>query len=200
MTLPERRSPDAVPMLASNAERDAVTERLQLAFAEHRLNDSEFDERIRAALTARTTAELDMLTADLPAATAAEAPAEAGARSQVRPGRFAVAFKSSISRAGRWSVPARFYSLVYKGSGVLDLRAARLTAPVTTIVVVSYKSQAQVLVPPGVQVELGGTGVSLADDQTSAAASTGLAPRAPVVHVQGVTYRATIEVRTRPAT
>lgn len=201
MTLPERREQETTAMLASNAERDTVTERLQVAFAEHRLTDSEFDDRIRAALTARTAGELDALTADLPAVAGAEAglAPDAGTARQVSPGRFAIAFKSSISRAGRWTVPGRFYSLVYKGSGVLDLRAARLTEPVTTIVLISYKSRAQVLVPPGVRVELGGTGVSLADDGASAVAGTGLAPRAPVVHVQGVTYKGTIEVRTKPA-
>jgi hypothetical protein len=196
MTLPERRGADDSAMLASNAERDAITERLQVAFAEHRLSDGEFDERIRAALTARTAGELDTLTADLPAEAAA---AGTGATPHIQPGRFAVAFKSSISRAGRWSVPDRFYSLIYKGGGVLDLRAARLTAPVTTIMIVCYKSQAQVLVPPGVRVELGGTGVSLADEGTSTATGTGLAPRAPVVHVKGVTYKGTIDVRTTPA-
>jgi Domain of unknown function (DUF1707) len=197
MTLPEHHGGDDSAMLASNADRDMVTERLQAAFAEHRLTDSEFDERIRAALTARTAGELDTLTADLPAQSAA--PVAAVATPQVKPGRFAVAFKSSISRSGRWSVPDRFYSLVYKGGGVLDLRAARLTAPVTTIMIVCYKSNAQVLVPPGVRVELGGTGVSLADDGTSTATGTGLAPRAPVVHVKGVTYKGTIDVRTKPA-
>jgi DUF1707 SHOCT-like domain len=199
MTLPDHREHDAAAMLASNAERDAVTERLQVAFAEHRLTDGEFDGRIRAALTARTTADLAALTADLPATTATEAQADVGAQPQVTPGKFAVAFKSSIKRSGRWSVPGRLYSLVYKGSGVLDLRAARLTEPVTTILLVAYKSNAQVLVPPGVRVELGGTGVSLADDATSPATTSGLAPRAPVVHVKGVTYKGTIEVRTKPA-
>ena len=198
MALPERVGTDAAAMLASNTERDAATERLQVAFAEHRLTDSEFDQRVRAALTARTAGDLDKLTADLPAPDAG-AGAAAGAVAQVRPGRFAVAFKSSISRAGRWSVPDRFYSLVYKGSGVLDLRAAQLTAPVTTIMLVCYKSQAQVLVPPGVRIELGGTGVSLTDDGGGTATGTGLAPRAPVVHVKGVTYKGTIEVRTKPS-
>jgi hypothetical protein len=55
-------------MRASNAERDAAARRLQEAFAEHRLTDDEFDSRIKAALTARTTADLGTLTADLPAA------------------------------------------------------------------------------------------------------------------------------------
>lgn len=83
MTLPERAGTDAAAILAANTERDAVTERLQVAFAEHRLTDSEFDERIRAALTARTAGDLDKLTADLPAQ-AAGAGAATGAGPQVR--------------------------------------------------------------------------------------------------------------------
>ena len=52
---------------ASDQERDAVVQRVQDAFAEGRLDDTEFDERTRAALTARTQADLDALLADLPA-------------------------------------------------------------------------------------------------------------------------------------
>ncbi len=37
---------------ASDRERDAVVQRVQDAFAEGRLDDAEFDERTRAALTA----------------------------------------------------------------------------------------------------------------------------------------------------
>ena len=57
---------------ASDRERDAVVQRVQDAFAEGRLNDDEFDERRRAALTARTHADLDALLADLPAAPRAQ--------------------------------------------------------------------------------------------------------------------------------
>src|SRR5438128_9801668 len=80
---------------ASDRERDAVVQRVQDAFAEGRLNDDEFDERSRAALTARTHADLDALLADLPAATTATGPAPV----LPGPGRFAVALKSSVRRA-----------------------------------------------------------------------------------------------------
>src|SRR6516225_5644133 len=53
---------------ASDRERDAVLQRVQQAFADGRLDDAEFDERMRAALTARTHADLDVLLTDLPAA------------------------------------------------------------------------------------------------------------------------------------
>ena len=184
---PKRKAPALI--LASNVEREGTTRRLQEAFAEHRLTDDEFDQRIRRALTARTTAELDGLTADLPAA--APALVVTTARGS-KPGRFAVALKSSISRAGRWTVPPRFFSVVYKGSGLLDLRAAELSSAFTTITAVSYKSRTEIVLPPGIRVELGGTGVSAAGEPQSAA----LAPDAPVVRVRGVAYKGSIEVRT----
>jgi hypothetical protein len=176
---------------ASDAERDTAVTRLQAAFAEGRLDDAEFDQRMRAALTAQTRADLAELTTDLPW----EAPRPLAATSGRRPGRFAVTFKSSVSRAGRWRVPERYTTLVYKGSGVIDLRAAELTAQVTTISAVAYKSRIDVLVPPGIRVEAGGLGVSTG----SAGPQEPLPATAPVVHVRGYTYKGTVEVAGRPA-
>ena len=55
-------------MRASDQDRDEATVCLQTAFAEGRLDDAEFDRRMRSALTAVTRQELDRLAADLPAA------------------------------------------------------------------------------------------------------------------------------------
>ena len=52
---------------ASDADRQAVVERLRLAHDEGRLDLGEFDERTRSAYAARTYAELATLTSDLPA-------------------------------------------------------------------------------------------------------------------------------------
>jgi len=175
---------------ASDAERDGAAARLQAAFAEGRLDDAEFDQRMRAALTARTRTDLDRLTTDLPA----EAPAPLPAVPGRGPGRFAVTFKSSLRRAGRWRVPGRLTTVIYKGDGLLDLRAAELTAPVTTISAVAYKSRIDILVPPGVRVETGGLGVST----DGADGEAPLPPGAPVVHVRGYSYKGTIEVAGRP--
>ena len=175
---------------ASDSERDAAASRLQAAFAEGRLGDTEFDERMRAALTAPTRTDLARLTADLPADAPAPLPVPAGRE----PGRFAVTFKSSLRRAGRWRVPERLTTVVYKGEGLLDLRAAELTAPVTTISAVAYKSRIDILVPPGVRVEAGGLGVSTG----SADPQTPLSQNAPVVHVRGYSYKGTVEVAGRP--
>jgi len=186
----------AAAIRASDQDREAVAQRLQQAFAERRLDDDEFDERMRAALTARTSADLERLTSDLPAAAPGATPAVPAAGP--RPGRWAVAYKNSIRRGGRWRVPERFTSVVYKGSGWLDLRAAELTARVTTVVAVAYKSRIDILVPPGVRVEMDGFGVSKgwsAEEDLEA----GLPHDAPTVHVRGIAYKGTIETRTKPA-
>ena len=193
-----REEPEPRPspeIRASDHDRDAAAQRLQQAFAERRIDDDEFDERMRAALTARTGADLDKLTADLPA----PAPGTSAPTAPVAgPGGRAVAYKSSIRRGGRWRVPERFSAVIYKGSGWLDLRAAELTAPVTTMRVIAYKSRVDILVPPGVRVEMDGFGVSKgwsAEEQQEIA----LARDAPTVHIRGIAYKGTIETRTKPA-
>jgi hypothetical protein len=188
-------APAAPAIRVSDGDRDQVAHVLQAAFAEGRLDDDEFDERMRAALTARTSADLEKLTTDLPAGTpgAAAAPAAAGRK----PGQLALAYKNSIRRGGRWRVPGRFTSVVYKGDGWLDLRAAELTVHDTTVLAIAYKSRIDVLVPPGVRVELDGFGVSKGWSEQEELESR-LPRGAPVVHVRGIAYKGTIEVSTRP--
>lgn len=186
---PEPANP--VPAIrASDRERDAATQRLQEAFAEGRLDDSEFDQRMRTALSARTRPELDELLADLPEPSAPAGPPATVGRP---PGRLAVAFKSSVRRAGRWRVPEHYRTVVYKGNGWLDLRAAELAAAETTLLTVAYKSRITILVPPGVRVEASGFG---ADTDTEAGPA--LPADAPVIHVRGFSYKGTIRVRNRP--
>jgi len=178
---------------ASDRERDAVVQRVQQAFAEGRLDDAEFDERMRAALTARTHADLDVLLTDLPAASA---PAQAPAAGGRGPGRLAIALKSSVRRAGRWRVPEKYTTVVYKGDGWLDLRAAELSGPVTTFVTVAYKSRVTILVPPGVRVEMTGFGVTQGAEEEDPGYRRPV--DAPVINVRGIAYKGTVEVTTRP--
>jgi hypothetical protein len=185
---------DSPQVRASDRERDAVLQRVQQAFAEGRLDDTEFDDRMRAALAARTHAELDVLLTDLPAATGAAAagPVPAGPP----PGKLAVAYKGSVRRAGRWRVPERYTTIVYKGGGTLDLRVAELSGPVTTMRVVAYKSTVTILVPPGVRAEI--TGVGISQGGVDEDPGYRLPADAPVVHVRALAYKGTVEVATRP--
>ena len=173
------------PLRASDRDREEMLVRLHDAFAEGRLSEAELDERIALALAARTHGELGAVAADLPC--------EGGEAGPERPGpagRFQVAYRSSVARAGRWRPPQRFTTVVYKGTGLLDLRSAELDGPVTTLRVLAYKSLVEVIVPPGVRVEAEGVGVS--------AEVHGVPPAdAPVVHVRGYAYKGTIEAKDR---
>ena len=53
-------------VLASDAEREAAVERLRSGAGEGRLDHDELERRVHAAYTARTRAELERVTADLP--------------------------------------------------------------------------------------------------------------------------------------
>ncbi len=178
-------------------DRDAVVQRLQQAFAEGRLDDDEFDQRTRSALTARHSTELAELTRDLPEAAAPLPSPAASGNPRRRAGGSAIAYKSSVRRAGRWRVPERFRTIVYKGSGHLDLRAAELTAHETSLAVIAYKSRVDILVPLGVRVNLEGFGVSKGWSAEEDLEDL-LPADAPVVHVRGIGYKGTIEVSSKP--
>ena len=92
-------------------------------------------------------------------------------------------------RGGRWRVPGRYTSVIYKGGGVLDLRAAELESPVTTIRALAYKSTIEIIVPPGVRVEMSGVGVSSELDDVPGQDDV-------VVHVRGLAYKGLIVART----
>jgi len=64
-------------MRVSDAEREAAAAELREHFASGRLNQEELDERLSAALTARTRGDLNALFADLPSAGHARAGAGA---------------------------------------------------------------------------------------------------------------------------
>ncbi|MDP9643160.1 hypothetical protein J2S53_003105 [Actinopolyspora lacussalsi] len=63
---PDASGPNERGVRASDAEREAVAERLRLAMNEGRLDMAEFDERVGQAYAAVARAELEPLTRDLP--------------------------------------------------------------------------------------------------------------------------------------
>jgi Domain of unknown function (DUF1707)/2TM domain len=58
-------------LLAADADRERIAERLRTAAAEGRLTSEELEERLERAFSARTEAELEPLVADLPEAAGA---------------------------------------------------------------------------------------------------------------------------------
>jgi class 3 adenylate cyclase len=99
---------------ASHADRERVVDLLQAAAADGRLSTDDLDQRLEAALTARTRADLEPLTADLTTAATIDVPDLA--RIECGGG--------SAKRDGSWVVPRRLEIRVASGSVRVDFRDA----------------------------------------------------------------------------
>jgi len=143
-------------MRISDAERDQVSEVLREAAAEGRITLDELDERLNATYAAKTYADLQPLTSDLPAAGGAQSPLPSVPGPV--PGVVAVpqgdpmvlrAGGSTVVRKGGWEVPHRVEVHNKYGSTRLDLREAVLTSPVTEIYVDASWGGADLILPEG---------------------------------------------------
>ncbi|GGZ74889.1 DUF1707 SHOCT-like domain-containing protein [Streptomyces bluensis] len=167
---PEGRPSDG--LRASDADRERVAEQLRDALAEGRLDMEEFGERLDATYKARTYGELTPITRDLPGQGAVapqpvsmvKGPAEQGSwAGRIVGGEgsstWGVAVMSGFERKGRWTVPRRFNCFAFWGGGVIDLRDANFADREVTVNCVAIMGGLQVIVPPGVEVEVRGLGI-----------------------------------------
>jgi len=144
-------------MRISDAERDQVSEVLREAAAEGRITLDELDERLDATYAAKTYADLEPLTADLPGAGGAASAPLPQAPSAV-PGVVATpqgqpmvlrGGGESLVRKGEWTVPHRVEAHNKYGSTRLDFREATLSSPVTEVYVDAAWGGAEVILPEG---------------------------------------------------
>jgi hypothetical protein len=183
------REPDKQELRASDAERDAVAERLRAAAGEGRLSLDELAERLDAALGATTRADLEPLTADLPATVAPAVPGSGR--------RWIVAILGGGTHRGRWRIGARCTVVNVMGGADLDLTDAIVEAPVTEIRVFSLMGGSNVYVPDGVHVELRGFAFMGANDLKTKRRSAGPQPGAPSVRVRAYSVMGGTDVRSR---
>ena len=138
---------------ASDADRDRVIEQLRTAVADGRLDSAEFDERLDAALAARTLDALAPLTADLTApgtrAAVVARPAE--------PARALVTVEQKhgvVRREGKWTLPHRL-AVRTRWSGVLlDLTEALHSEPELVIDMKVIGGSVDLVLAPGMTVDV----------------------------------------------
>jgi hypothetical protein len=117
--------PDASQMRAADTDRDRAADLLRTAAAEGRITFAELDERLGQAYAARTFADLQAVTRDLPGpGVTPPAPAvRPAAPPAVAPGPPAsVAIMCGARRSGPWLVPAAYHAIAIMGAVDLDLR------------------------------------------------------------------------------
>lgn len=131
-------------------DRDRVVEVLRVAAGDGRLTPEELDERLEAALTARTYSELAVLTTDLPAAGGhAVGVAAPEAKQLVRIDCGA----GTAVRDGQWLVPQRLEVRVTSGSVKLDLTKAIITSPVLALDAEVHAGSLVLVTKPGIEVD-----------------------------------------------
>jgi hypothetical protein len=159
-------------------DRDTIIDRLSTDYANGAFEIDELERRLALVHAAQTPAELEALA---PAATTALV---ASQRLRVVMG--------SIERTGPWAVPQHLSARVLWGNLLVDLRTARL-APGTTIEVDVTMGNVEVLVPPGVDVEVDASSfMGNVEDHTERSYSTG-----NVVRIVGRVKLGNLEVSTR---
>jgi Domain of unknown function (DUF1707) len=130
-------------------DRDRVVELLRVAAGDGRLTPEELDERLEAALTARTYSELAVLTTDLPAVGQQASVAVPEAKELVR----IDCGSGTAKRDGQWVVPQRMEVHVTSGSVRLDLTNAIIASPVLTLDADVRSGSLVIVTKPGIEVD-----------------------------------------------
>ena len=144
---PEREPTKAIRI--SDADRQAVIDRLQQATKEGRLSLSEFEDRSALAFKARYEDQLAPLYADLPT------PVTAVPAQRTKPGvRFLLAAMGARSWAGQWLPAERNVALTFMAGQEIDLTAVQAEA--VDIVAFTFMGGLDITVPPGAAVDHGG--------------------------------------------
>ncbi|MBW8707547.1 hypothetical protein MBT84_48720 [Streptomyces sp. MBT84] len=147
-------SPGSPPALrASHADRDRVVDVLRIAAGDGLLTADELDERLEAALSARTLSELAVLTADLPAVPTAANGTAAEVKDVVR---IEQVFSGAVERTGRWVLPRRLELAVTWCDVTLDFTEAVITQDTLRIDVAMAGKSLTLITRPGVEVDVDG--------------------------------------------
>ncbi|AKJ14515.1 hypothetical protein ABB07_31995 [Streptomyces incarnatus] len=170
---------------ASHADRDRVVDVLTGAAADGRITAEELDERVTAALSARTLGDLAVLTADLPDA-AGPAPAKDVVRIEQQ--------GASAVRADGWAVPRRMEITSAWGDVTLDFSSAVITHDTLRIDLDMRGGTLRLITRAGVVVDADALVIGYGKTKVRPAAEPG-APAVLRVEIHGRLSLGRLEVR-----
>ncbi|MFE7225950.1 DUF1707 domain-containing protein [Nocardioides sp. NPDC057577] len=210
MGLPEPHpgQPRRADLRVSDADRHAVADILREAAGEGRLDIDELEERLEETFKAKTYADLEPITQDLPVAGRAPVmpPSQAaGPAAGAVPVVYgegdandsASAFLSNVERKGVWVVPQHFSVNAVLGDANIDLREAHYSAREVVISATSVLGSVKVTVPPHVHVIVEGNGVLGEFKEPSEKVPEALTADSPVVRVRGIAVLGDVTVKRR---
>jgi hypothetical protein len=182
----------------SDADREQVTETLREAAGQGRITLDELDTRLDATHVAKTYAELEVITHDLPVeGSATMATGASGALPFERIGgtptrRLSLAILSGARRKGNWIVPPVYTAVAFLGGVEMDLREARFSEREVKIRAFALLGGVDIVVPEDIDVDVGGVGVMGGFDHKEG--NSGL-KNAPHLHVTGFAMLGGVSVK-----
>lgn len=175
---------DESTQLVSDADRERTVAVLRDDLLAGRLTLEEFSERVETAYRARTGQDLVLARADLPVV-GRPLPSRRG------PTRVTAAFFGHVIRRGRFRL-RRSTSVVGAFADVdLDLREAEIDGVETTLTIVLVFGNADVYVPEGINVDVGG--LTVFGRRRDWGRDT-VCPDAPTVHIRALGLFGTVDV------
>jgi Domain of unknown function (DUF1707) len=182
----------------SDADREQAAEVLRQAAGDGRLTLDELDERLATAYAAKTYADLEAVTTDLPGPGVAAPAAQVSTSFPVdriggTPGApFAIAIMGGARRRGRWVVPRRYTCFALMGGIELDLREAQFSQRDVTIQAFSLMGGVSVIAPEDIEIDVTGLGIMGGFDHEASGPGT---PGAPRLKVIGFSVMGGVDVR-----
>lgn len=198
----------------SDEDRERVVEILKTATSEGRLTLDEFSERVGTAYQAVSLGDLPPVLADLPhpfgpdlagliggpagdlaVPVPSPLPDRVGGRKATR---WTVSIMGGSQRKGRWRLREKTNAVAIMGGCQLDLRNAEVEGPGIVINAIAVMGGIEIIVPEGIEVELGGIAIMGGKDGSKLKDVAPL-PGSPVIRVRAFAFWGGVTVRSRPA-
>jgi class 3 adenylate cyclase len=191
----EPQDPRQPTIRISDDDRQRMVEVLRSHCTDGRLTLDEFSDRVSLVFEAKTRADLELVTADLP--NAAPPVARVSERSKRKPVGSAVAVFSGHRQTGVWRPNETIGAFALMGSVDLDMRHAEFEHPVVQINATAIMGSVEIIVPEGVDVEL--TGFNLMGSKESRVDEGARRPGAPLIRVNAFVLMGSVLVRNKRA-
>ncbi len=194
-----------IESLSLPALRDQVMERLTQHFSLDLISMEEYELRAREVAQADSKPALIALVADLPPLPSEAMQPRQAARTGPRPGAQwqvgtermpandnAICVFGATERKGVWRVPRNLETLCVFGGATIDLRKAIVPPEGATVHCLAFFGGVDIIVPPGMRLEVSGTGIMGGFDHAQNDLDD---PDAPLIRVEGLAIFGGVTVR-----
>lgn len=175
--------------------KERAIEHLTRHYTSDHIEIEDFESRLDLLLKARSLAEIEAAQQGLPVLDAGGSSPVTVTDDPPRQSQFVAAILGGTVKKGAWQPARRVNAIAIMGGVELDLREARFAPGETVLHAVAVMGGIEVIVPPGLRVQVDGIGIMGGFDGLSREGSTG--GTGPVLRVEGLALWGGVEVTER---